>query len=60
MEMVGQETLPMSIDAESWLRLTLAWLSNRGLRGVDEQDLEKFMRGYGQLCVQEASPEHEA
>jgi hypothetical protein len=55
----GDKTLPMTIDAESWLRLTLAWSSNR-LNPADVEDLEKMMRGYGQRCVQEASPEREA
>ena len=55
----GDKTLPMTIDAESWLRLTLAWSSNR-LNAADVKDFEKMMRGYGQLCVHEACPEHEA
>jgi hypothetical protein len=55
MEMVDQKTLPMTVDAESWLRLTLTWSSNR-LSAADTKDLEEFMRGYGHLCVHEALP----
>ena len=39
------KTLPMTIDAESWLRLTLGWLWNRGIRGADREDLEKLDAG---------------
>jgi hypothetical protein len=55
----GDKILPMTIDAESWLRLTLGWLSNR-LDVADVKDAEKMMRGYAQLCLQEACPEREA
>jgi hypothetical protein len=50
------QTLPMTFDAETCLRLTLGWLSNR-LIWADVKDVEKMMRAYGQLRVDEARDE---
>jgi hypothetical protein len=49
----GSATLPMTVDSESFLRLTVLALSN-ALGAKDREFLQEAMRRYAHLCAEEA------